>query len=331
MKIDFVGWYFCNNCGDDSFEIIFRKEFSSHDLNFVRPPFHPRKDCDLIILGGGAVVSPFYLNVIPYNKPLYALGVDIAYESEIDLLLKRPFLEVCIRNKKDLPELKRRLSCKVSSAPDLAFSFCPTGNDILSGIKKYPKKKSIGVFVTDYVNPAIDRPIEKFSDRSNDFKIKLALKLDELEEEGYEIILIPFSTGGYGDDRRINLDLAAFMESRPTNILNSINPQDMIDLISQLDLAICMRFHAHVFSLIGGIPFVSIDFTRKVDLLLKELNLFNLSAARFNDSEFDVGDFNIIVENAIKNKNLFNKKYSESCRQEITNLFSRVRQDWIAE
>lgn len=327
MKISVVGWYGMNNVGDDAFQVVLSELLSAHQVEFVRPP----QTCDspdLVILGGGAVASPFYLKKLP-ECPRYALGIDIAYTSEIDLVAAANFREVYVRNSTDILEMQEKLNCPVASIPDLAFLLKPTGKDILGKYKKHPTQKTLGVLVTDYVNPAIDRSLINFGARADSFITIMAKELDKLAKD-YEIMLIPCSTGGYGDDRRINLDLSAFMESRPTLIFDTLSPQDMIDLIAQLDVTICQRFHAHIFSIIAGTPFVSIDFTRKVNLLLAENNLSTTSCARFYGCQFNADQLlSTLQKTVIEAKPDELRGIAAKYHQELTELTTRLKTSWL--
>lgn len=292
MKISIVGWYGMNNVGDEAFRFVFPQFFEDHEIEFIKAG-NKCNNPDIVILGGGAVASPYYLKELP-SCTRYAIGIDIAWLSEIDLLAKADFKAIYVRNGTDLSTMKQKIGCPVFSIPDLAFLIQPTKNQLLANYTKTEKKK-LGVLVTDYVNPAIDRPINKFRKRADNFIMAMAKQLDLLSKD-YEIVLIPCSTGGYGDDRRINLDICAFMSNRPTVIMDTLSPQDMIDLIAELDATICQRFHAHVFSIIAGTPFVSIDFTRKVMLLLEENNLTYTKAAKFEGDEFDASNIKATLE-----------------------------------
>ncbi len=327
-KVSIVGWYYMNNVGDDAFQAVLPQFFPNCQIEFIRPP-QKCNDPDIVILGGGAVVSPYYLEYLP-SCPRYAIGVDIAYKSEIDLLAKYQFQRVLVRNGTDVNEMQKKLNCPVQGIPDLAFLLKPSGNCILKKYKKHPNKKTLGVLVTDYVNPAIDRPIDKFAQRAFDFILQMSKELDVLEKE-YEILLIPCSTGGYGDDRRINLDLSAFMKSRPTIIFDTLSPQDMIDLIVELDASICQRFHAHIFSIIAGTPFISIDFTRKVKLLLEENELTHLSAARFDENnKFDSSQLKEKLESAIKKADTNNLKSLASANYvSLLDVMQKGQKDWL--
>jgi polysaccharide pyruvyl transferase WcaK-like protein len=252
----------------------------------------------------------------------------LAYESEADLLAKANFKAVFLRNTTDIETMRRKLNCPVEAMPDLAFLLKPTGNDVLSQYRK-KDRKTIGVFVTDYVNPAIDRSVKEFGSRSWSFIQVMAKQLDKISIT-HEVILVPCSTGGYGDDRRINLDLAAFMEKRPTNIMDSLSPQSMIDLISGLDATVCMRFHAHIFSIIAGKPFVSIGFTRKVQLLLEENGIHGVELGKFDKDEFKSGEMCEIIE-AVSDKT-DTARYlaaANANHSRLMDLIGKVRQEWL--
>lgn len=330
-NITILGWYGKNNVGDEAFKPAHRSVFDGHNLTFHTPP-DPCPKGDLVVLGGGAVVAPYYLDILP-DCPRYALGVDIAYKSEIDLMAKYDFKGVYVRNNTDVEEMKQKLGCPVEGIPDLAFMIRPSGEDVLGRYKKQPNKKTLGVLVTDYVNPAIDRSVEQFSARANSFVTRLAKELDIIyREEGYEIILIPCSTGGYGDDRRINFDLMAFMKNPAINILDTLSPQETIDLIAGLDMAVCMKFHAHIFSIIAATPFVSISFTRKVELLLNENSLNDTTCAKFVGDEFDTGSFRDTIDRVASGdyKNLYHQLALKN-HDHLQLIAQRVRRDWLGE
>ena len=301
MNIAVLGWYGNNNVGDEAFRFAFHDLFMDHSVSFFLPPDIPKGD--IIVLGGGAVASPYYLSCLP-ETPAYAIGIDLAYESEVDLVAARNFKAAYIRTATDAAALKAKVSFPVEHIPDLAFLIRPTGQDVLGKYRK-TTKKSLGILVTDYVNPAIDRPVKEFAARAWSFQQNMAEQLDKLSKE-FEIFMIPCSTGGYGNDIRINLGIASFMVEGPTQIMATLSPQEMVDLIAGLDVSVCMRFHAHIFSVIAGTPFVSLDFTRKVKLFLHENGLDKSQVCGFHEDEFDASLLKSAVEEAAEeNRNKF--------------------------
>jgi polysaccharide pyruvyl transferase WcaK-like protein len=251
------------------------------------------------------------------------LGVSIAYESEIDLLSNYGFEAVFVRNVSDVEPMRAKLRCPVEAVPDLAF-YHPS-----PPLVEKNSRKKLGVFVTDYVNPAIDRPIKDFGKRAWSFTEVLARELDSLHEE-YDVCLIPCSTGGYGNDRRINLDLAAFMKNEPINIMESLSPSRMIQTIGCLDLTLCMRFHAHIFSIIAGKPFLSIGFTRKVKLLLEENGIDGVEAGKFEEDEFRCENLRDKLTKVAATADVSSYlRIAAENRAKLETLIKRVRSEWL--
>jgi hypothetical protein len=327
MRINLLGWFddAKPNCGDQAFKYVHNDFFSGHDLRFITPP-RTCPTADLTILGGGAVAAPFYFNCLPPAGVMYGLGLDVAYLSEIDLLAKIPFKKLYVRNRSDLPEMHAKLPYPVEAIPDLAFWLKPQGKDILSRYKKKPSKKTLGVFVTDYVNPAIDRPYEQFGKRAQSFKTVLAKELVSVSDE-YEVLLVPFSTGGFGDDRRINLDLAAYMAVTPTVVFDTLSPLEMIDLMTQIDHSLCMRFHSHIFSIIAATPFTSIDFTRKVKMLLQENGLEDTLGGWSENDDFRLKPLQEELGKGFDRQRLID--LAAANHLQLSELRQTIRQEWL--
>lgn len=335
MNINICGWFNRKNVGDESFKIAFDKMFENtdHKITYVTPPTICSPNADLIILGGGAVVAPYYMECLPPNVPKVAFGVDLGYESESQLL--KGFSSVHVRHATDVPLIKQSVACPVESIPDLAYVIKPSGADVLSRFLKRGKKKVLGVMLTDYVNPAIDRPIADFRKRADSFITNLTPKLVDMYQSGkWDILMIPCSTGGHGDDRRINLDIGSQMEDQPIQIMETLSPQETVDLIAQCDLTICMKFHAHIFSIIAGTPFLSIPFARKVKLMLKENGLGKEICGYFEGSEFNVELFektlNDVVERAADYRHHF-LKLAAANHIELSEVMRRVQRGWTEE
>lgn len=330
MRISIVGWYGKNNVGDEAFRYVLGEFFKGHEVEFVTPP----NRCDrpeIVVLGGGAVASPFYLETLP-DCPRYALGIDLAYESEADLLAKANFREICVRTKTDAEALLKKVSCPVHAIPDLAYYIQLQGVGVLGTLRPPTDKPAIGIFATDYVLPAIDRPISKFANRGMTFVVGIARELDILARQGYEIVLVPCSTGGYGNDIRVNLDIAAHMKEQPTVIMETLTPHDMVELIADLNVAVCMRFHAHIFSMIAGTPLVSIEFTRKVKLWLKEQGLEDCTAVTSNDSSFHWDGLREKIKAVDHPHNVQEfHRLSAIYHDQLCDLKKRVRRDWLGE
>lgn len=273
MKIDILGWYNRQNIGDDAFQAVFSKWFAGHNPRFVTPPHFTRPYAELVILGGGAVASDYYLERIHLGScPLIALGIDLEWEAEARKLVNSGFNLISLRDRQDVDLLRSLrpggLLLPVDYCPDLAFALTPTGEDVLSRYRR-TDKRAIAVCATDYVMPSRTRDLYHCGPRADQFCDGLGKLLDKLSEKA-EIFLLPCSTGEGGNDRRVNLHIASFMQKRPTIVEDQLTPVEMIDFMAPCALTICQRFHAHVFSVIAGTPFVNIEFTKKARNLVRE-------------------------------------------------------------
>lgn len=335
MNIDILGWYSRGkNIGDQAFRKAHHYIFRNHKLNFVTPPTKCISH-DMVVLGGGAVVAPYYLECMDkIDCPKYALGVSISYLSEMDLV-KDTFKHVYLRDASDVEEMRHKVSYPVDYIPDLSFFYTPTGGDIRKKYAPCTKRKSLGVMLTDYVNPAIDRDPKEFSKRANSFRVNLAEELTILHRQGWDIYFIPLSTGGYGNDIRINLDVVSWMREESIQVYDTLSPQDCIDLISQMDLTLCMKFHAHLFSMIAGVPFVSMGFTRKVDLFLQAHDLKRYVGAQFNEQgDFDTSRLRDVVEEAMADKPRLSAEFvktADGYYNQLHEITRNIRRDWLGE
>ncbi len=336
MKINIVGWYNRKNIGDEAFKPAINHIFSQHELEYITPPKN-HTNPDIVVLGGGAVASPFYLKKLPTGCKRYALGIDLAYESESDILAEAKFDGIFIRNQTDVRKWGSKFNCPIHSMPDLSFFLKPSGADVIKkcNIENTPGKKKIAVFPTDYVNPAIDRSSKEFGNKAYSFAENMASELDKLHRAGWEVYVMCCSTGGYGDDRRMALQLAAFTKYPPIVVLDTFAPQDMIDFIAQMDAAICQRFHSHLFSVIAGTPLVSIEYTRKVRVFLDELGIRDeVTAAKFNGEVFDTSRMQTAIENAMNKASDFSLQFrSQADRnwKELIDVKKVIQQEWLQE
>jgi polysaccharide pyruvyl transferase WcaK-like protein len=331
MKIEIVGWMNKSNVGDEAFRNFHSLTFRNHHISFITPP-QICSNPDMVVLGGGAVLSPYYLESMKHlDCPRYILGASIGYESEMDLIANYKWEEIYVRDKGDVKPLAEKTKTSVKWTPDIAFVNYPTNQNILSRYQKHPNRKPMGVLVTDYVNPAIDRSVTDFANSSMSFKQNLANELSDLSDD-WEVFLIPCSTGGYGNDIRMNLDIFSFMKNEPTIIMDALCAQDMIDLIAQMKLTICQKFHAHIFSMIAGTPFVSIEYTRKVKCLLKEHSLEQTTCAKFEKGIFNCQNVKSIIKEVEKYSGTYKEKFLQISNEYYDILqenMKNIRKSWL--
>lgn len=91
-------------------------------------------------------------------------------------------------------------------------------------------------------------------------------------------------------------------------------------IVSQMDYAICMRFHAHICSILHRVPITSMATTRKCDQLMKENglenNILEMKLAKdFNPIDFDVDYFTSSIIEHIDNRNAAKSKMEDIWRK----------------
>lgn len=96
-----------------------------------------------------------------------------------------------------------------------------------------------------------------------------------LQKYPAKVLLIPFNTGRNPteSDLVVNANVTALYTTKygVEPRLSSFSPssdEEILSLFSTLDLAVCMRYHSCVFSLIQGTRFVALYATNKIDSLL---------------------------------------------------------------
>ena len=135
MKILITGYYNRNNYGDDMYHYAFPKIFKNQEITFVDinklQQLKPTNtDFDLIILGGGDVMTPFFLNIFNNwyyeNKlesvPCHSYSMGIPYLSILESGEMDIFDFFVCRNKADTKLLKKRYGDKHAMyLPDFVF------------------------------------------------------------------------------------------------------------------------------------------------------------------------------------------------------------------
>ena len=125
---------------------------------------------------------------------------------------------------------------------------------------------------------------EQFPDNKERHKrvLKQISQCIQFAAETHDVVLVRFDTSGKrdSDDQTIckkmismcpELVINGKLQYDETQLLQT--PDDMMKFMSTCEINVCLRFHAHVFSIIQNIPFVSLSLTRKVRLLMQETGL----------------------------------------------------------
>ncbi len=152
------GWYGRGNCGDDAFVNAFNAILGSGTFEVQSAASLNRLESVTVnegqelILGGGDVIKPFYLDKIPHSVDFHVLGCGAGYQTELNQLEQRSVKTLRLRNKEDVDYLNSR-NITASYMPDLCFaidtSVHPDGSVLRS-----PRKK-LGVVLSAHSSPAL--------------------------------------------------------------------------------------------------------------------------------------------------------------------------------
>ena len=290
------GYYHRHNLGDDAFAQVLPRFFPDAELEFCTIDELPRRGraalarYDALVVGGGDLINDyFYKALLPAIKayrtlergPVLALGVGLPHPELVEQGYLDCFDHVFVRAKRDVRAVQRRLgSAYAHYLPDLAFALEPLEPPSApSAPAPAPAVPQVGVCLVHAVasQPAV-----------LDALVQLCWKLSKR----YQLVLYRFDSSRKPDqddggvnaalqDRLTALALQKHKRARHAVLLNGSvwTPDRLLAELQRCELAICMRFHAHVFAAIAGVPFLSIGDTRKVEQLLADLELAPLGVA----------------------------------------------------
>lgn len=263
MKYIVCGFYHHSNLGDDAFVSSLARIFEGDTLEFTEVAEIDRVDFsayDRIIVGAGDLMNDFYgakyaqvLAACPKYK--IAVGVGISFEECLSRPWIRLFDDVILRSERDVPALAAVLGSRhVHYMPDVTY--------VLPVARKDPAPLTVGVFLVGSLM------------KHKSFFFCILSTINWLLSEGYRIRLFSMFTDPKIDDNDIAINASVcetFAHTGRIEVIEHSSVEDFRDKMSDLHLALCFRFHAHIFCSQFGIPFLSFPFTRKVQMLNEDL------------------------------------------------------------
>jgi len=280
------------NFGDDLFKIVYEKVLKQKlNVELILVDIESTKkidsDIDTILFGGGDMLVDFFLNPLKriidehsyFQGPIYAWSVGLPYASVCDVGSLDMFDHISTRFIQDEETIQKRLGKdNVSNYPDLStlLDWIPSDNKIPKTTIQQVQKIGIS-FAYDLVKnkTLFDKTTHKL------FK---TMKKVYKQNPKVEFIWIPFHVSlneKTSNDKNIEKyakeALSDQVYSQCTFIQSYLTFEEMNSLFNSLDLVICGRFHAHIISIMTHKPFLSIGQSPKVEKLLKETGLSDLS------------------------------------------------------
>lgn len=306
MRIALSGYYGFDNAGDEALlsAITMSLKRLHPDLEFLVLSGNPQKTAhlhgvqaiyymnpfqvlrgllssDLLISGGGSIFQDvtsgrslaYYISVVALAK---LLGKPVIFYAQGVGPINRPLSKVLMRlvaNRVDLITLRDQDSLEllrdigvnqpeIRVTSDPVFALTPLEEDFeVVDIKLAqlmdPQKPVIGVSVRQW--SALEG-----------YQPELAHCLDDLIEQGYQVLFIPMA---YPDDVEESRRVASLMEQPATVLDQDLNSRQHLALISRMNFIIGMRLHSLVFAASMGTPFAGISYDPKVEAFLKQFSI----------------------------------------------------------
>ena len=324
MKILITGYYDRNNYGDDMYQSSFPKVFPKDDIIFVdinklnqyTKEILEKEKFNLVVLGGGDVLTHYFLNIFnkwyyenQLNLPCHAYSVGVPYLSIIESGEIDIFDYIVCRNKADAELLQKRFGDKhISYLPDFVFiepikpliqstkssysltqSLTQSSQSLTQSSQSLIQSLNINEIQKDHLNLNFslllkNKPIVSiFLARPciNDIILsKLAIFLNDNIDK-YHFIAYPLNTN------QNNLNENDYLQSLELkNMVHDLEVSNerldfdgITNLLNKSYFSICVRLHAHIFSIMTTTPFISLYSTRKVRNLLDDFNLNHLGTS----------------------------------------------------
>lgn len=315
-----IGYYNHKNSGDELYSTAFNYiikyylNFNEYDIQFIdcdtlKDPIKNNiiKDDDIVIIGGGDVLNNYFLDTIINffnNKKnvLHAVSVGIPYLNIITSNKLAIFNTIFLRTRQDISILKNHYKkIHIEYIPDASYFI--SKNRI-----ETPKRTTLSHITKKKVAICLSRNIyniEYISLYQNVIK-QLVNFVKHLLSINYHIVFIPFNTNSdnntendilIADDilnelhHKINNDN---IYTSITHFQETLNEYEILDIFSQCDVVIPMRYHACLLSIYANKPFLPIYSTRKINNLLKDISWNYGYKLSLNEKDIPI-DINLIV------------------------------------
>lgn len=297
LHFKIIGYYEHCNFGDDQYQTSFVKllsdcthsDYTVDFYNCDKIHLYEFSDNDIIILGGGDVLNPYFLNKI--NKKfkdtpniIIAFSVGLPYTKTLvqtDLLNIIDY--IFLRTNQDLELFEKYFDKnRIFHIPDISYILSNTDKDDIDNdnkiIKQIQNTKKSRNIICVCLSRHIYHPDYK-NEYSNVIR-NISKCLVTFIRTNYHIVLLPFNTNNDNpkeNDILINNDVISNIKvidpesiNHITNIDVALSINDLQNIIKNANVSICMRFHAVLFSLYNNVPTIPVYTTRKIENLLKD-------------------------------------------------------------
>lgn len=240
------------------------------------------KQCDAVVSGGGSLFqdttsfySPWYYSAILiiafiFGKPVfaYAQGMGPIYHTFNRMLLKfvmKRVKYISVRDNRSKLELEKwGIKNEINCTVDPAFLITPID-----------KERSLKILEDENGSPLSNRPKVSFSIRKwkedVDIVDVVSTAADMVYEKlGADIVFISLYNK---DDLSLAKEISEKMKNPSLVVKGTYNPSELSGLYGMMEINVCVRFHALVFSAMNNVPMTAISYDPKVDSFMEYLGI----------------------------------------------------------
>jgi polysaccharide pyruvyl transferase WcaK-like protein len=309
LNVLVTGYYYKKNLGDELFLEIAQKIFSKNtqlSIQYINTEtikanniLELCKWMDCLVLFGGEVINDYFMDklisVREYGNvylqkyiPIYGISVSCNADYQSIFSKVDVFDYIIFRNKKDYEYFSPRFQpSQCLYLPDIVFL-----KKRIQPINfwKKPERKMVGFFLSKTAISGLDKDM-----RESYYKYIIGIiNYWTYKNRSVTLFSMCCSENVNEDDRIINRDIYERLTGKENEfVFLSKDNSEILPNMHQLEFAICWRFHAHVFCMSYGVPFLSISQTPKVINILSDNNILDLN---YSDKNINQG-INYLLDN----------------------------------
>lgn len=270
MKIHTVGWYGCNNLGDESYKLSFPILFPEHSFTFSQKLV----PADAYIVGGGDVVHGRYLKLLQSEKNKHIMSATLSNVVDI-----KDYKSIALRDLRSM-EFSKKCGVKAELIPDFAFAFTSNaarGKQLIDQIFAAEGQERYERVIATTINGFL-LPSHNTLDRESQHFHNLSYELSHaIDFTSASFIFLPFGSEMPTDDRIANMWISSKCKFHKKNlcVLNRLSVQDTLDIMAASDAVVSTRLHSSIFSCVAGVPFIDITHNHKNESFLETIGYKN--------------------------------------------------------
>jgi polysaccharide pyruvyl transferase WcaK-like protein len=284
-KVICLGYFDRGNSGDEAFKLAHEWFFGLENIDFRCSRLTTEQVAGRpVVLGGGDVVAPFFLDWIPQGSKFSMVGVGLKYEqSSIRALQERgeDLAHAWYRNRIDV-ELTRAAGMQSDYIPDIVFALREHEEEIpprlLDKLVSKVGNPTAIVCLADHFNNRVEMQDPRLCAYLEYMKWELAAALDTLSKD-VKIVFLPLSVYANHQDARLHYEVARRMRRQKyvTELRESIPPGLAISMFRKAEYVISMKLHGNIYGLLTERACVNIGIGRKQTKLYEEAGLQAIS------------------------------------------------------